>query len=918
MPKRKYFWQRGRSRSRAASSAPASDQRQDLRNSSFDGSQVSSESQAWTKVSDMTDTLQDRVLKIVVLGDRSSGKSAIIDRYCLGLYNVKYVPTIGPELSVTYVNKERVAGTERFEFPIKVQLVELPMPEAVDSDEKPIRKYLSDADGVVVVADVTQRLSLEVVDHLLLKARKNARAGAALALLFHKVDRRGRNVLPKSPAADVSFASMAGLAHVGHTTALDTRSVCASLDAVISTILSDASTSPPGADQLPWFIGRSSKATPWHVMNRHDDWKREAIRTRKHAAAAMDCERRKALSRFVAHDSDPSSDTDACSDSTHANSAFPYGVRRHRLHAHRRLSKVSTKLDSPSHRSSHTPPSPASRRASTSSTSSLPGSNPFHRRGSRDGVSAVVSRPASNTSTRARHRPPTLITQAAAQGGHAAEGAAGTPMEKSTHSAEGTVGSNGTPMEKTVPMGVQPPAPHSEPNSPSSTNDESQASLAVTVRCTSGMSLAPTVASLPGSPSAAHASAPKPAKGNNPEPRRFPERPSAFADRFAAKPDDPGRAKGGDAPPQPSGGDDAADGGGGLRISQVAGGSNLSSKATEGNEERHPGEEEEPRPLYTTRLVEVALDAGRITEARVQRVAEHVVSFFKTHSQALGNYKTPLVVRASSQRSSHAPAAAPPALPHAAARAEVATLLEAELETACNGLTAALKTLQRDLRRTAAAAAAAASTHAAKRRGASGISVVRDHFNAAPGPEAHPPPAGPSASGATPRQRDEFVAIVSYFYSLLLPKWQSLAYELTVEAVVAQSRGAAKLKGIPSLMASQQAIAQVAPPPIFGAYVASAAARLAGDPRGSFGASKSASLLGLVDPLPLTASSDAQPGSPMPQADRRFLKLLTGVKPELRSLKEHLTRAHQAKEKAKQHRRVPSASNTPLDAHLGA
>ena len=175
-----------------------------------------------------------RVLRIVVVGDHGCGKSSVVDRYCLGLYNIKHVPTVGPQLmSCPVTSKNAVpsaAGVENI-----VQFVELPIEEARSTET--LALHTSNADGILFIADATRPASVVYVDSVLAKVKNTARPEALMCLFLHKSDRKSAKMPWLHKDAELEYAAAAGLCHVASTTAVSAKVIDQHMDVFLTKVI---------------------------------------------------------------------------------------------------------------------------------------------------------------------------------------------------------------------------------------------------------------------------------------------------------------------------------------------------------------------------------------------------------------------------------------------------------------------------------------------------------------------------------------------------------------------------------------------------------------------------------------------------------------------------------------------------------
>eukprot|EP01065_Artemidia_motanka_P042549 TRINITY_DN5732_c0_g1_i1.p1 TRINITY_DN5732_c0_g1~~TRINITY_DN5732_c0_g1_i1.p1 ORF type:complete len:736 (+),score=138.66 TRINITY_DN5732_c0_g1_i1:69-2276(+) len=174
----------------------------------------------------------DRVVRVVVVGDRGCGKTSIVSRYVNGVSSRRYEPTVGPELTGCAMPARLLdLLSSRPRHPIRLQFVELPQCEM----QRETPRLLDDADCALVVADATQPRSVGVADRWLLRLRRYGRPGLPLALLINKSDLQRR--VATTSGGLVKYAAEAGLVRAAWSTVSKPSSVQNPLDALIARVL---------------------------------------------------------------------------------------------------------------------------------------------------------------------------------------------------------------------------------------------------------------------------------------------------------------------------------------------------------------------------------------------------------------------------------------------------------------------------------------------------------------------------------------------------------------------------------------------------------------------------------------------------------------------------------------------------------
>lgn len=125
-------------------------------------------------------------IKIISLGDTSVGKSCLIKRYCEGKFVAKYIPTIGVDYGVKPVSLG--------DFEVRVNIWDLAGPrEYVEVRNE----FYKDAQGGVLVYDVTNRSSFESLSAWVEETKRNGASDMVLVVAATKADQPSRKVTEK-------------------------------------------------------------------------------------------------------------------------------------------------------------------------------------------------------------------------------------------------------------------------------------------------------------------------------------------------------------------------------------------------------------------------------------------------------------------------------------------------------------------------------------------------------------------------------------------------------------------------------------------------------------------------------------------------------------------------------------------------
>lgn len=153
----------------------------------------------------------DYLLKIVLVGDATVGKSCLLLRFCDRRFRQDHAATIGVEFGC------RVLESQGFRF--KVHGWDTAGQELYRSVT---RSYYRFSAVVLMVFDVTSRSSFEHLHSWLDEVRASASASAVLALVGNKSDLRDRRCVPREEAE--AFAERIGALYY-ETSALRDRGV---------------------------------------------------------------------------------------------------------------------------------------------------------------------------------------------------------------------------------------------------------------------------------------------------------------------------------------------------------------------------------------------------------------------------------------------------------------------------------------------------------------------------------------------------------------------------------------------------------------------------------------------------------------------------------------------------------------------
>ncbi|EFJ48349.1 hypothetical protein VOLCADRAFT_104739 [Volvox carteri f. nagariensis] len=149
-------------------------------------------------------------IKVISMGDSACGKSCLIKRYCEEKFVSKYIPTIGVDYGVK-PNKYN-------DYEVRVNLWDL----AGGADYTEVRnEFYKEAQGCVLVYDVTNRASFESLEIWLEESKRHGAENMVIFVAAAKTDLPVRKVFEKEgrewaqskgfPFYEVSASSGAGV-----------------------------------------------------------------------------------------------------------------------------------------------------------------------------------------------------------------------------------------------------------------------------------------------------------------------------------------------------------------------------------------------------------------------------------------------------------------------------------------------------------------------------------------------------------------------------------------------------------------------------------------------------------------------------------------------------------------------------------
>lgn len=134
----------------------------------------------WVKLKIYSDTSNSNEkcleYKILVLGDKSVGKSSICNRFCQNEFSLEIKPSITNECYLKIVRL--------FEESIKLYIIDTT--ETVLSDDR--HNLYSDVKGVIIMYDNTKVVSFEKIDKWILDIKQRISSTLPILLVSHKSD----------------------------------------------------------------------------------------------------------------------------------------------------------------------------------------------------------------------------------------------------------------------------------------------------------------------------------------------------------------------------------------------------------------------------------------------------------------------------------------------------------------------------------------------------------------------------------------------------------------------------------------------------------------------------------------------------------------------------------------------------------
>lgn len=125
----------------------------------------------------MPKTIYDYVLKFIIIGDTSVGKSNVLSKFINKQSQMQHELTIGVEFSSKIISRNNAV--------YKLQIWDTAGQEIFKSMTK---SYYRDSVGCLIVYDITQRKSFESVTYWMKDLKKNCNANITIILIGNKTD----------------------------------------------------------------------------------------------------------------------------------------------------------------------------------------------------------------------------------------------------------------------------------------------------------------------------------------------------------------------------------------------------------------------------------------------------------------------------------------------------------------------------------------------------------------------------------------------------------------------------------------------------------------------------------------------------------------------------------------------------------
>jgi small GTP-binding protein len=159
--------------------------------------------------------------KVVFLGDGAVGKTAIIQQYVFSLFKEEYKMTIGVEFHIKDVEIFTEKGMKR----VRLQIWDF---EGQERFRFLIPTYLLGANGVMLIFDLTRRVTFEQLPNWMSLIRKRLDSSVPILLMGNKVDLKDKREIKREEA--IEFAKKANLSSYAETSAKININILASFE----------------------------------------------------------------------------------------------------------------------------------------------------------------------------------------------------------------------------------------------------------------------------------------------------------------------------------------------------------------------------------------------------------------------------------------------------------------------------------------------------------------------------------------------------------------------------------------------------------------------------------------------------------------------------------------------------------------
>lgn len=135
----------------------------------------------------------EHVFKTLIIGDSSVGKSNLLLRFSDNVFHDTFLPTIGVDFKIKNVNV--------YDKSIKLNIWDT---AGQDRFKTITQAYYKGANGIVVVFDITDRITFDHVQNWFQEIKKNAGEGVVRVLVGNKADLQDSRAVQKSEAEELA------------------------------------------------------------------------------------------------------------------------------------------------------------------------------------------------------------------------------------------------------------------------------------------------------------------------------------------------------------------------------------------------------------------------------------------------------------------------------------------------------------------------------------------------------------------------------------------------------------------------------------------------------------------------------------------------------------------------------------------